>query len=74
MICEVDEKGKVAKDPHRVRDNQGNTQAAGGVFNKWWQNWNDINAMAQVCEDYLKDGLGVHPGVRVFASLFFSRE
>jgi len=51
LICEVID-GLVQTDPHTVAgENQGGGVAAG--WNKWWNDWDDINVMLDVCRSYI---------------------
>ena len=50
LIAEVDEHGKLNRDPHIV-GGQNQNQAAG--FNKYWRDWPDINKIMDICEKYL---------------------
>lgn len=52
MIAEFKD-GTVLADPHVVGgERQGDGLKAG--FNKWWWNWNDINSMVKVAQDFIK--------------------
>lgn len=41
-------RGVLNRDPHGVRDSQGNEQGSGGSWNKFWHDWGYINDMAAV--------------------------
>ena len=53
LIAEVNEFGKLMRDPHIVGgQNQGIAMGAG--FDKWWGDWNDINKLMDICEEFLR--------------------
>ena len=50
LIAEVNGQGILNKDPHVIN---GHNQISGNGFNNKWCNWNCINSLMDVCQEYL---------------------
>ena len=50
LIAEIDGHGVLMRDPHFI---DMIPQAPSQGFNKWWNGWEDINRMLDICEKYL---------------------
>jgi hypothetical protein len=66
LIAEVDGKGKLNRDPHMIN---GQKQIEENGFNKYWQGLGAINALMDLCQEYL-DSTGRLYHSKMFFSFF----